>query len=325
MKHGTLVISLDFELLWGGLDVWTPEGYGQSHIKQVPEVIKRLVSLFDKYNVKATFATVGLLMLDNADGINHHLPTYIPTYKHISLRPYNYVERIKTKDKNLYFAPESVELLKSSPNIEVGTHTYCHYYCWEEGQTIDQFSADMAMAQQVAKENGIQLESIVFPRNQVSEDYLAVCARYGIKTYRGNPRKYFDETHDHLKYLYYRVARLLDSYIYWGGNTSHPYDTIDRTQNPMNIPASRMLRPYSSKLRWLEWLRLRRIKKEMQYAAKHNELYHLWWHPHNFGAHIDKNMVFLEKILQCYNECFQNYGMQSMTMKELYYKFLNNN
>lgn len=45
-----------------------------------------------------------------------------------------------------------------------------------------------------------------------------------------------------------------------------------------------MLRPYSPRLSFLEGLRLRRIRHEMVHAAKKGELYHLWWHPYNFGA-----------------------------------------
>ena len=72
-------------------------------------------------------------------------------------------------------------------------------------------------------------------------------------------------------------------------------------------------------LRFLEPLRLRRIKKEMLHAAKHHELYHLWWHPHNFGANIEQNFMFLEEVLKSYKRCHDDYGMQAMTMSDFYY------
>ena len=46
MDKGSFVISLDFELTWGAIDSWTPDGYGQSHILQVGEVVKKLIALF---------------------------------------------------------------------------------------------------------------------------------------------------------------------------------------------------------------------------------------------------------------------------------------
>lgn len=320
-NNGTFVISLDFELLWGGLDIWSPDNYGQSHVRQVPEVIERLVALFERYDVKATVATVGFLMLDAIDDLKRHLPTATPSYNNENLRPYNgFTERIKSEDKALYFAPDLVELLKKSPNVEIGTHTFCHYYCREPGQTLEQFDADMEMAKKVGEEKGIILGSIVFPRNQVSDEYLAICAKHGIKTYRGNAKKYFNHTNNRFRNLYNKVSRLLDAYVNWGGNTSVHYSEINLNTVPMNVPASRMLRPYMRKLRWLEGLRLRRIKNEMKYAAMHHELYHLWWHPHNYGADMDENFTFLEEVLKYYKGCHTDYGMESMTMKEFYYK-----
>ena len=55
----------------------------------------------------------------------------------------------------------------------------------------------------------------------------------------------------------------------------------------------------------------------MTYAAKNNELFHLWWHPHNFGKDIETNMVFLMKILEHYKKLNVNYNMQSLNMGEV--------
>lgn len=316
---GSLVISLDFELTWGAIDSWKPEGYGKTNILQVREVVKQLIALFEQYDVKATFATVGFVMLHDVDDIKRHTPTAIPSYDNEALRPYGkYLDYVAQQDSHLFFAPELAELLKASANIEIGTHTFGHFYCWEPGQTIEQFDADMAMAEKVGEEQGLKMESIVFPRNQVSDEYLDVCAKHGIMTYRGNAKKYFDHTTNRWKGLYTKASRLLDAYVNWGGNTSTPYSEIDRNAKLINVPASRMLRPYMRKLRYLEGLRLRRIKNEMKYAAKHHELYHLWWHPHNFGTDMAENLAFLEEVLKCYQECHEEYGMKSMTMKEFY-------
>lgn len=77
-----------------------------------------------------------------------------------------------------------------------------------------------------------------------------------------------------------------------------------------------MLWPYSPKLSFLEGLRLRRIKKEMVHAAKKGEMYHLWWHPHNFGANIEENLHMLEEICKCYKELYLKYGFSSYNMNE---------
>ena len=55
----------------------------------------------------------------------------------------------------------------------------------------------------------------------------------------------------------------------------------------------------------------------MEYAALHGEVYHLWWHPHNFGANMEKNLEKLEYVLKCYKKCHEQYGMESYSMADL--------
>lgn len=318
-KQGSLVISLDYELMWGIIDVLTKDGYGQTNVKQVPEVIKRMIALFEKYDVHATFATVGMIMYPNTKVLLADIPQVHPSYQQSVMSPYehDYIPQIKPEEECLFFQPEVVKEICKHKGMEMGTHTYCHYYCWAEGQTIEQFDADIKKAVEVATRNGHELKSIVFPRNQVSDEYLKICTQNGITSYRGNALKYFNEPKSKYEAIKNRVCRLLDAYINVGGMTSIPYDKLERKVGMLNVCASRMLRPYSPKLSFLEGLRLRRIKKEMTYAAKEGEMYHLWWHPHNFGANMEENLRFLESILQTYKSCNEKYGMMSCTMTEL--------
>lgn len=318
MKLGTLVISLDYELMWGCCEWSTPDGYGNSNVAHVPEVINRMVELFYKYGVHATFATVGMIMLKDKDEAVRMAPSKIPSYFRQEASPYarNYISQIKAEHQELFFASNQVRKLNAAPNIEVGSHTYSHYYCWEPGQDIEEFEADMQKAVEVAKLIGIQLKSIVFPKNQVSNKYLGVCARYGITSYRGNALKYFNEPKSKWENIKNRICRLLDAYFNVGGYTSVPYSKLERCEGLLNVCASRMLRPYNPRISFLECFRLKRIRNEMIHAAKKGELYHLWWHPHNFGANMDENLAFLENVLIIYKDCHKNYGMKSLTMNE---------
>ena len=77
------------------------------------------------------------------------------------------------------------------------------------------------------------------------------------------------------------------------------------------------MRPVSKKLSSFEKIRLKRIKDSMTYAAKNKELFHLWWHPHNFGKDINSNILFLNEILEHYKNLQIKYGMVSLNMKEV--------
>lgn len=318
IDNGCLVISLDFEMMWGCHDWATIDGYGKSNIKNVREVIKRLLSLFEKYHIHATFASVGMLMLNGKDDLLCSLPDNQPSYNNMSLSPYKegYIDNISEDDKDLFFAPDVFEALKAHPEIEIGTHTFGHFYCWEDGQSAPQFESDIKNAVEIAKRSGIHINSIVFPKNNVSEEYLKIVAKYGIRNYRGNPRKFFQKSNNILVDLTQRVFRLLDNYIPLAKNT-YPYIAIRPISEVENIPASRFLRPYNPKLRLFERFRIRRIRNEILSAARNNEIYHLWWHPHNFGNNIDENFALLEDVLQFYSKCSDKYGMTSLSMSEL--------
>jgi hypothetical protein len=55
----------------------------------------------------------------------------------------------------------------------------------------------------------------------------------------------------------------------------------------------------------------------MTYAAINNEVYHLWWHPHNFGENVNESISFLKSILKHYNRLNNQYGFESVNMNEL--------
>ncbi len=55
----------------------------------------------------------------------------------------------------------------------------------------------------------------------------------------------------------------------------------------------------------------------METAARRRKLFHLWWHPHNFGVDLQENLAFLRAILDCFRTLQELYGMRSMTMAAL--------
>ncbi len=55
----------------------------------------------------------------------------------------------------------------------------------------------------------------------------------------------------------------------------------------------------------------------MTAAAKNNEIYHLWWHPHNFGQDPKNNLKDLKILLEHYKQCSQDFSFQSVNMAEI--------
>ena len=48
-----------------------------------------------------------------------------------------------------------------------------------------------------------------------------------------------------------------------------------------------------------------------------NEVYHLWWHPHNFGNYPVESMEGSVRILDGFKRCQTKYGMRSLNMGEI--------
>ena len=55
----------------------------------------------------------------------------------------------------------------------------------------------------------------------------------------------------------------------------------------------------------------------MTWAAQNREVYHLWWHPHNFGNYTQHNIDGLVEVIHHFDDLRKNYGMQSLSMGEV--------
>ncbi|WP_022823977.1 polysaccharide deacetylase family protein [Hymenobacter norwichensis] len=317
-EQGRFVISLDFEINWGVRDQQTLTQYG-ANLLGVRQAIPAMLALFEEFQLRVTWATVGLLFFGNKADMLAHLPTVRPEYADTNLSPYLALEQVGEDEAtdSYHFGSSLIAQIRRTPGQEMATHTFCHYYCLERGQTATSFRADLEAAVRVAQEQGMELRSLVFPRNQYNAEYLTVCQELGITSYRGNENSWiYKERSEEQQSLYKRGARLLDAYVSLSGHNCHSLQQIAR-QFPYNIPASRFLRPWSGQLQALESLRLRRILSGMTHAARHGQVFHLWWHPHNFGVNIPQNMAVLRRIAKHYQHLHTTYGMQSQSMGDM--------
>jgi len=325
---GHFVISLDYELHWGVFDHRSVNDY-KENLANANNVIERLIALSDSYGIKLTFATVGFLFAKDKAALIVYSPKSKPQYTNNKLNPYLYFDEIGNDeiDDPFHYASSMIDKINDNKNHEIGTHTYSHYYCDEEGQNIIQFEEDILAAIHIAKSKGVNLESIVFPRNMVADTkYLEVSYKHGIKSYRGTEESYMYNIHPSNKkynWLLFRLLRILDCYVNITGNNTYALEELYVESKIINLPSSRLLRPYYSIIKFLEPLKIRRIKKGMRRAARKNELFHLWWHPHNFGKNIDENFKNLEKIFKEFERLNKNYKFKSETMTSLTNKLHN--
>lgn len=315
---GVFLISLDFELHWGIRDVKSVAQY-RENLLGVRRVVPALLEIFAEYGIHATWATVGFLFFSTRADLLASVPGLQPTYNDKHLSPYLDMDGLGEDeiDDPFHFGRDLIQQIKSYPEQEIATHTFSHYYCLEPRQSLEAFRSDLQAARRAADSIGVTLKSIVFPRNQYDRHHLEVCTRMGIKAFRGNQKSWLHRPRASMQETrLQRSARLLDSYCGMSPHYSYPLADVER--GPLlNLAASRFLRPCVPYIPALQEMQKRRILAELTHAAERGFVYHLWWHPHNFGTHLDQNMAFLRRILDCFRVMRERYSMRSMSMSEL--------
>lgn len=121
---GSLIVTLDFELLWGA--------------------IPRILDIFTDYDIAATWATVGFLFFDSRAKLFDALsPKKLrPDYNRVSLSNYSYLDETGANEKAdpCRLGASLDRQKRDAPRQEIGTHTFSHYYCLE-GAGKDSFRA----------------------------------------------------------------------------------------------------------------------------------------------------------------------------------------
>jgi peptidoglycan/xylan/chitin deacetylase (PgdA/CDA1 family) len=312
-----LVISLDFELHWGVRDIHSTSSAYMASLLGAREAIPRILDVFAEYEVSATWATVGFLFAEGREELESFHPVIRPEYENRRLDPYAEAVGIDEAHDPVHFAPSLIRMIGSVSGQEIATHTYSHFYCLEAGGGEEAFRHDIASAQAIARGKGVEVRSIVLPRNQWNSGYASVLAEAGIECFRGNqPGWMYNASSARAETRLQRLSRLVDAHVpltSWSG--VHRSEITDR-RDLHDVAATCFLRPVSERSSTMNGLRLNRITTALTRAAQESRLFHLWWHPHNFGIRTTENLRFLRSILDHYRRLAGEHGMRSLSMIE---------
>lgn len=313
MNSGIFTISLDFELLWGIFDK-VGSNYSHQYFSNTRKVVPEMLDRFGKSEIAATWATVGMLFAENEEEWKYYSPEFLPSYRDKRLSAYEWA-KINGLIPEVHFAPNLIQQIIDTPFQELGSHSFAHYYTLVRGQSPEQFREDLKASQRISKEKfGIALKSLVFPRNHINELYLPICKEEGFEFVRGNPNNWFWQETQHESFGK-KAIRSADCFFSVGSKTSYEIHELNTyPKEPLILPASRILRPYLKKNGYLNKLRLNRILDEMAYAAKTQEIYHLWWHPHNFGKDPKASLKELDQIINHFLFLNEKFNFKSLNM-----------
>ncbi len=325
-RTGALVISLDFELAWGVRDVFDLDGTYRVNLLGARDAARRMLDHFARYDVAATWSTVGFLMADGRDEALAFAPTERPTYADPGLDPYPTLddrhprERAGDSERSdpLRFAPSLVRAIVAAPRQELASHTYSHFTALEPGATPDAFAADLQAAQAIAADRfGVQMRTLVLPRHQVRPEFLPIVAAAGFRAHRGPEPHVLGMPHAGVHdAAWKRASRLADAYVPLTGANAAAWPSLD-AHGLVDVPESRFLRPASRRLSIFEPLRVHRVVLAMEAAARTGRICHIWWHPHNFGADPDRNLRNLDAILERFDRLRDTFGFESLSMADV--------
>lgn len=264
LEKGAFCISIDLEAAWGVWDKLTPQ-YLSKCLELERMIVDRVLAIFDRYDVSATWAIVGHLLEKRADGVAAEQPAW--------------------------YAPDMIEAIRSArTKQEIGSHSFAHIYFSEN--TSEQAWSDLDAARAIHERHGLEFTSFVFPRNMVG--HLPLLARAGIRVFRGIDHGWHMAAPG--RHPVARILHLLDTMIPLAPAVVRP---VIHPGGLVELPGSMLLmgRNGLRKLVRPAVLELK-AKRGLRAAASDKSVFHLWFHPTNFYYDSERQFATLETIVR---------------------------
>jgi peptidoglycan/xylan/chitin deacetylase (PgdA/CDA1 family) len=294
LEQGVFTISIDFELIWGTLDLFGREGFQRACELERKLVIDRLLDLFVEFNIPATWCVLGHLLLDHCmpeDGLKH--PEIVrPSHSWCAGDWFDNDPGGNEESAPLFFGRSLIEKIRVCPvPQEIGGHSFSHVIFGDAGCSRETAESEVWACLQAGRDLGIEMRSFAFPRNQVG--HLDVLKENGFLNYRGPEPDWFEGKR--WPTVVKRLGHLWDVLV----ATEPPVVLPQRTDVGLwNIPGSMIYFPMHGLRRYIPVSRrVRRAMKGLNAAVEQRRVFHLWFHPTNFADETEVMFSGLRSIL----------------------------
>lgn len=306
MNSGIFTLSLDCEGLWGVADHLGADTQciNQSSLSEVYRYIEDVLS---HHSIKATYAFTTLFTQDEADIIKYK--DIIKTHINEQDEWYKYIySALQNENLNGWLGRDFY--LKAKQNgHEIAWHGFTHHPL---GQSTKENIVEFEVAEslKIFKKESLSVNSIVFPRNDVS--HLQLLNNSGFNVYR---KGVIEQSRLHSN-KYYRVLDEL--------NILKPSQKFKKSKsNPMiGLPAGYFLNWPSGPRRLIpREVTYKRWDHILRSASRKSAQAHMWFHPHNMITAPKMRDTF-ENIIKNVSTKIQNGELINLTMDECkrYYK-----
>lgn len=294
LPTGVFTISLDFELIWGTRDYGGTELFRRQCELERSVIIDRLLELFVRYGISATWCIVGHLFLDRCStvGGRKHADA-LPDQPHPELASWFDDDPASTEaDAPIFYGRSIVEKIRRcSVPQEIGSHSFAHMIFDAPYASREAAVRDVAKCVETAAEQGLRLRSFVYPRNSVG--HTDVLRDHGFTSYRGPEPQWYETP-----LLPRAIRRLAHLGSVIAASTPPVVMPVD-DGGIWNIPGSAILLPMHGVRRYIPASRRSaRAIKGIDRAARERRIFHLWFHPTNLADEMDRMFGALEAILK---------------------------
>lgn len=262
----SVILSLDCEGKWGMADHLQAYHHRLLTSANLAAAYRQLLRMLETHEIAATFAFVMAFALTR--GEREQFPVFDPSRRSRDPWLEHYWRCQKTGLDDGWHAPDVFEQVRACGRHEIASHGFCHRPLGDESITEAGASEELADAVAAAGLKGVELKTLVFPRNEVGN--LGAVRDAGYLGYRARLARPKGRSG--------RVAALLEE-----------FDVHARPQQPAGpvdglvaIPAGhffnwrfglrRLVPPAVTRQRW---------HGQLRQCARTGGAVHLWLHPHN--------------------------------------------
>lgn len=259
-----VTISIDLELAWGNWDNLTNAELALVEQCSRP-IVARLLEIFERHEVAATFAIVAGLL--DAEAV-----------------------RPCAGAQSAWYAPDVVGAIAASPvGHDIGSHGGRHLYY--DRISDAEASDDLAYARALHDVHDLAFTSFVYPRNRIGKRGLL--AAHDVRVFRAPDTAWHQRLRDRSEPVG-RLANLVDKVL----PISPPpvFPTVDHDM--VRLPSSMLLlgRQGIRNIVPAEVMR-RKLERGIAGAIERCGTFHLWFHPSNFYHRPDTQFGLLDDFL----------------------------
>ncbi|MCI0438026.1 MAG: polysaccharide deacetylase family protein [Chloroflexi bacterium] len=310
LDKGVFLLSIDTELAWGGVHDGSFRRRSP-HYLRTRDVIGRLLRLLDEYEIHATWAVVGHLMLESCKphGGRKHPEIARPAYSWLRGDWFASDPCANASAAPFWYGPDIVQrILDCGTRQEIGSHGFSHMIVGDPGCSRECFDSELKASREAAKRWGIELKSFVFPRNSIG--HLDVLAANGFTSFRGVTKTGYRLLPGTLQ----RVGRGIENMLPSPAVTAHPR----KTGELWDLPATCF---YLHRDGWARRapiaFRVRKSVSGLRKAASERAIHHLWFHPFNLASDPDGLLDGLKAIFAEAARLREQGGLLNPTMGEM--------